>query len=242
MPNSEAAPLIRFKNAALGYGKTPLLTQVDLDIRAGEFWGILGHNGSGKTTILKTLLGLLPTLSGEFDARGRHVGRPRYGYVPQKERLDPLYPLTSRAVVAMGTFRTLDLLQRLRSAGDGGLVERCLADCGAADLADRRFSDLSGGQKQRVIIARALAAEPEVLVLDEPLAGVDITTQRALLTLLGELKERRDLTILMVSHRVSAEKGLFTDVAWVDEGRVTTGPAAEMFSAGRLSEVFKSEL
>ncbi|MCR4296792.1 MAG: ATP-binding cassette domain-containing protein, partial [Elusimicrobia bacterium] len=122
------------------------------------------------------------------------------------------------------------------------LVNRCLADCGAANLAERRFSELSGGQKQRVIIARALAAEPEVLVLDEPLAGVDITTQLALLKLLKELKDRRDLTILMVSHRVSAEKGLFSDVAWVDEGRVTTGPAAEMFSSGRLSEVFKSEL
>lgn len=242
MPTSAIEPLIRFKNASLGYGKTPVLTKVALDVRPGSFWGILGHNGSGKTTILKTLLGLIPCLSGEFAVRGRRFGRPRYGYVPQKERLDPLYPLTARAVTAMGTFRKLELLQRLRGAGPDDLVMRCLADCGAAKLAGRRFSELSGGQKQRVIIARALAAEPELLVLDEPLAGVDITTQLALLKLLQELKERRDLTILMVSHRVSAEKGLFTDVAWVDEGRVTTGPAGEMFSSGRLSEVFKSEL
>lgn len=234
--------MIRFKDAALGYGKTPVLTKVSFEVRPGSFWGILGHNGSGKTTILKTLLGLVPCLSGELDARGRLFGRPRYGYVPQKERLDPLYPLSAREVAAMGTYRKLELLQRLRGAGHRDLVDRCLADCGAADLGQRRFSELSGGQKQRVIIARALAAEPEILVLDEPLAGVDITTQRALLKLLEELKERRDLTILMVSHRVSAEKGLFTDVAWVDEGRVSTGPAAEMFTSGRLSEVFKSEL
>lgn len=234
--------MIRFKDAVLGHGRTPVLTKVSFEVRPGSFWGILGHNGSGKTTILKTILGLVPCLSGELDARGGSFGRPRYGYVPQKERLDPLYPLSARAVTAMGTYRKLELLQRLRGAGHGDLVARCLAACGAEDLADRRFSELSGGQKQRVIIARALAAEPEILVLDEPLAGVDITTQLALLKLLEELKERRDLTVLMVSHRVSAEKGLFTDVAWVDEGRVTTGPAAEMFSSGRLSEVFKSEL
>jgi len=242
MPKSEAEPLLRFKNASLGYGNTPLLTKVDFDVRPGSFWGILGHNGSGKTTLLKTVLGLIPCLRGEFSARGLLSGRPRYGYVPQKESLDPLYPLTARAVTAMGTYRKLELLRRLRGAGRGDLVKQCLADCGAANLAGRRFSDLSGGQKQRVIIARALAAEPEILVLDEPLAGIDITTQQALLKLLKELKARLGLTVLMVSHRVSAERGLFTDVAWVDEGRVATGHAGEMFSAGRLSEVFKSEL
>ena len=230
-------PLIRVQNASLGYGKTAILTRVDLDIAPGSFWGILGHNGSGKTTILKTMLGLIPCLRGEFSGRGR-----RFGYVPQKERLDPLYPLSARAVAAMGTYRKLDLLQRLRGAGHDDIVNRCLADCGAADLAERRLSDLSGGQKQRVLIARALAAEPEILVLDEPLAGIDITTQQSLLTLLKDLKERHKLTILMVSHRVSAEKGLFTDVAWGDEGRVTTGPSHEMFASGKISEVFKTEL
>ncbi len=230
--------MIRFKDASLGYGRSPILTKVDLEVEPGSFWGILGHNGSGKTTILKTMLGLIPCLGGELSFRGT----PRFGYVPQKERLDPLFPLSARAVAEMGTYRKLDLLRRLRRAGDGGVVDRCLADCGAAGFADKRLSDLSGGQKQRVLIARALAAEPEILVLDEPLAGIDITTQQALLKLLKDLKEQRDLTILMVSHRVSAEKGLFTHAAWVDEGRVTAGPSREMFSSGRLSEVFRSEL
>ncbi|PIR18718.1 MAG: ABC transporter [Elusimicrobia bacterium CG11_big_fil_rev_8_21_14_0_20_64_6] len=239
---TSVASLIRFKNAALGYGKTPILTKVDLDILPGTFWGILGHNGSGKTTILKTMLGLIPCLRGELAEHGGLFGKPRFGYVPQKERLDPLYPLSSRAVAAMGTYRKLDLLQRLRGAGRDGIVNRCLADCGATHLAERRLSDLSGGQKQRVLIARALAAEPEILVLDEPLAGIDITTQQALLKLLKDLREQRNLTVLMVSHRISAEKGLFTDVAWVDEGRVTTGPSEAMFASGKISEVFKSEL
>lgn len=230
--------MIRFKNASLGYGRTPVLTKVELEVARGSFWGILGHNGSGKTTILKTLLGLIPCLGGEVSFQGS----PRFGYVPQKERLDPLFPLSARDVTEMGTYRKVDLLRRLRRSALDPVVDRCLADCGASGLADRRMSDLSGGQKQRVLIARALAAEPDILVLDEPLAGIDITTQQALLKLLKDLKEQRDLTVLMVSHRVSAEKGLFTHAAWVDEGRVTAGPSAEMFSAGPLSEVFRSEL
>ena len=238
MPKSNVEPLIRFKNASLGYGETSVLTKVDLDIRTGDFWGILGHNGSGKTTIFKTMLGLIPCLRGEFTGHGR----PRFGYVPQKERLDPLYPLSARDVVAMGTYRKLELLRRFRRAGHDDIVNRCLADCGAADLSERRMSDLSSGQKQRVLIARALATEPEILAFDEPLAGIDITTQHALLKLLKALKEQRHLTILMVSHRVSAEKGLFTHIAWVDEGLVTTGPSEEMLASGKLREVFRSEL
>jgi ABC-type Mn2+/Zn2+ transport system ATPase subunit len=242
MTQSGPGPLIRFAGASLGYGRAPVLTKVDLEIAAGDFWGILGHNGSGKSTLLKTLLGLIPVLRGELRARGRDGGPPRFGYVPQKERLDPLYPLTARAVAEMGTYRKLELLRRLRGGELDERVSRCLADCGATSFASRRFSDLSGGQKQRVLIARALAAGPELLVLDEPMAGIDITTQQALLKLLAQLKVRRDLTILMVSHRVSAEKGLFTHIAWVDEGRVDVGPSGAMLSKGRLSEVFKAEL
>lgn len=233
---SERAPLVRFTGASLGYGRTPVLKDVGLAVHAGDFWGVLGHNGSGKTTILKTMLGLIPILKGRLE------GRPRWGYVPQKERLDPLYPLSSYDVAAMGTHRKVELFARLRGKDQGALVRRCLEDCGASHLAARRFSDLSGGQKQRVLIARALAAEPEVLALDEPLAGIDITTQTALLALLQKLRTERGLTVLMVSHRVSAEKGLFSHVAWVDEGRVETGPTREMLSKGRLAEIYRSEL
>ena len=242
MRSKTSEPLIRFKNATLGYGKTAILTKVDLDIHAGDFWGILGHNGSGKTTILKTMLGLIPQMRGEFVGRGTHGGVPRFGYVPQKERLDPLYPLSAHDVAEMGTYRKLEFLLRLRGGGHEDLTRRCLHDCGATQFAGRRFSDLSGGQKQRVLIARALAAKPEILVLDEPLGGIDITTQMALLSLLKELKEKLSLTILMVSHRVSAEKGLFTHIAWVDEGAVSTGPSADMLAKGRLAEIFKAEL
>lgn len=236
-------PLLRFRDASIGYGSPSVLTEVGVEVREGDFVAVLGHNGSGKTTLLKTVLGLLPPLKGAFTARGRSGGAPRFGYVPQKERLDPVYPLSGYEVAAMGTYRRLELLRRLRGLDRRDFVLSCLAECGAADLAERRFSDLSGGQKQRVIIARALAAEPEVLALDEPLAGIDVTTQKALLKLLTRLKEERGLTVLLVSHRIHVEKGLFTHVVYCGEGRAEMGTTAEMLSpAGKLGQMFREEL
>ncbi|TPW20514.1 MAG: zinc transport system ATP-binding protein [Elusimicrobia bacterium] len=143
----------------------------------------------------------------------------------------------------MGTYRRLELFGRLRGLGRQAFIAKCLADCGASALAERRFGDLSGGQKQRVLIARALAAEPEVLALDEPLAGIDVTTQRALLKLLKRLKEERGLTVLMVSHRVHVEKDLFTHVVYCDEGKAAMGTTAEMLApTGRLGQMFRGEL
>ncbi|MBI3553211.1 MAG: metal ABC transporter ATP-binding protein [Elusimicrobia bacterium] len=235
-------PLLRFKNASLGYGSTAVLHGVNFEAAPGSFIGILGHNGAGKSTVLKTLLGLIPALKGEFHARGTHFGKPRYGYVPQKEKLDAIYPLTAYEVAAMGTYRGLELMARLRGLGHKDLIRRSLKQCGALELSDKRYSDLSGGQRQRVLIARALAAEPELLVLDEPLAGIDVTTQSALLKLFETLKEQKDLTVLMVSHRIQREKDLFSHVAWVGDGKVESGPTAEMLSAGKIMKIFEAEL
>ncbi|MBI5624240.1 MAG: metal ABC transporter ATP-binding protein [Elusimicrobia bacterium] len=229
-------PLLDLAGASIGYDREPVLRQADLAIRRGEFWGILGYNGSGKTTLVKTLLGLLPCL------KGRRKGRPlRCGYVPQKEKLDPIYPLTVSAVVAMGAWRGLDPFGLRSTDRLPSLVSRALEEAGALELADAPFSSLSGGQRQRVLVARGLVGEPELLVLDEPLAGIDIATQESLLALFRTFKER-GLTALMVSHRVSAEKGLFTHVAWLEAGMIESGPAERMFSEGRVSQVFKAEL
>jgi ABC-type Mn2+/Zn2+ transport system ATPase subunit len=234
--------LLELRGATLGHGGVPVLRGVDLAVRAGSFWGVLGANGSGKTTILRTLLGLLPPLGGRVVARGLRGEEPRFGYVPQKERLDAAFPLSALDVAAMGTWRSAQPLRGLRGDDRLPLVRRCLAECGAEGFAAEPFASLSGGQKQRVLIARALAAEPEVLMLDEPLAGLDLPTTRAVLRLLEDLKGRRSLTVLMVSHRLRAEKSLFTDVAFVDEGGVTSGPAAQMTARGRLAEVLRGDL
>lgn len=234
-------PLVRFKQATLGYGAQPVLRDVTFDVASGFFMGILGPNGAGKTTILKTILGLIPCMDGEFSRHGAHGGL-RYGYVPQKEKLNPLYPLSAYDIAAMGTYQGLAPLQRLRGVNHRALIEHSLAVCGASALAKKRYSSLSGGQKQRVLIARALASKPELLVLDEPLAGIDITTQKALIELLHKLREDNKLTTLMVSHRIEAEKNLFTHIAWVDEGRAVVGATRDMLATGKVREVFQSEL
>ncbi|MDE2140873.1 MAG: metal ABC transporter ATP-binding protein [Elusimicrobia bacterium] len=231
-------PLVQFKGASLGYGRRPVLTGVDLAVHAGDFLGVLGPNGAGKSTILKTMLGLIPPMKGHLTLAGSSFGAPRFGYVPQKEKLDVIYPLTVREVAAMGTYRRFELLKRLRGRTHDDLVKQSLKDCGAWDLADRRYSDLSGGQRQRVLIARALAAEPELLVLDEPLAGIDVPTQKAILKLLASFKAERGLTVLMVSHRLQAERDLFTHIAWVADGKADFGPAEKMLSARHITEIF----
>ena len=167
--------------------------------------------------------------------------RWRLGYVPQKEKLDPIFPLSAYDVAAMGTYRKLELLRRLRRLDDRPLVEKCLAACGASALAPRPYGDLSGGQRQRVLIARALAADPEILALDEPLASIDVATQKALIQLLRQLKEERGLTVLMVSHRIQIERDLFSHVILCDEGKAELGEAREMLAGGRIEEMFRHE-
>lgn len=234
--------LFKFKHATIGWPQRPVLSGVDLEIPAGAFVGILGANGSGKTTSLKTVLGLIPLLKGQLIRRGAGLGEPRFGYVPQRETLDTLFPITAYDVAAMGTYRRVELFRRLRGLDERPLVEKCLAACGASAFAKKRYSDLSGGQRQRVLLSRALAAEPDVLALDEPLAGIDVTTQKSLIKLLKELKDERRLTVLMVSHRVRAERGLFTHILWCDEGKAIFGTAEELLGSGKVHETFESEL
>ena len=233
--------LVRFAGASLGYGKRPVLSHVDLTLSRGEFLGVLGPNGAGKSTILKTMLGLIAPLKGKVELHGGEFGAPRFGYVPQKEKLDPIYPLSAYEVAEMGTFRRLEPFKRLRGRGHEDAVRRAMKECGAWELAERRYSDLSGGQRQRVLIARALAAEPELLVLDEPMSGIDVPTQKALLALFDGFKAR-GLTVLMVSHRLQAERGLFTHLAWVESGKVEHGPAERMLAAHRVTETFGEDM
>lgn len=221
---SAAEPLVQFHGVEVAIGR-------------GDFLGVLGPNGAGKSTLLKTMLGLIPPVKGKVKLHGSAFGAPRFGYVPQKEKLDAIYPLTSREVAEMGTYRRFELMRRLRGLTHEDLVRRCMKECGAWDLAERRYSDLSGGQRQRVLIARALAAEPELLVLDEPLAGIDVPTQKALLKLFQEFKDK-GMTVMMVSHRLQVERDLFTHIAWVQDGKADFGPASKMLAARHITEIF----
>lgn len=192
-----------------------------LRVRPGEFVVLLGSNGSGKTTLMRGLLGFLQPLAG----RVRRRSGLRVGYVPQRETLDPLFPLSAQDVVRQGSWRDLPFW-RFAGARERGRTAEALAQCRATAFAKTRYAELSGGQRQRVLLARALATEPELLLLDEPTAGVDPETEQSLLALLEELRAARGLAIWMVTHHVHATAALAQRSVVLEGGRVASEAAA----------------
>jgi ABC-type Mn2+/Zn2+ transport system ATPase subunit len=211
--------VLRLREVSLGYGNRPILEHVNLELERGEFAALLGPNGAGKTTLLRGIAGLIPLMAGTLEYEFDRATTP-LGYVPQREVLDPTFPLTALEVVLMGTYARLGPLRR-----PGRRERRLAADCldlvGLAPLAEQRFAQLSGGQTQRVLIARALAAEPSLLLLDEPTAGVDAAATRAILDALVRLNRQDRLTVLLVTHQVHALHGVATAAVWVQDGQVT---------------------
>ncbi len=209
------APLITLEAADFGYEGRAIVRRASLVIHADEFVVLVGANGSGKSTLMRGILGLLSPLAGRVE---RRAGL-RIGYVPQRETLDPLYPLSGADVVRMGAVRDLRPWQWIRNT-DRERARAALEACGAAGFAQQRYAALSGGQRQRVLLARALATDPELLLLDEPTAGVDPEAERSLLDLLGQLAHTRHLAVWMVTHHLHAVAGRFDRIATVEEGRV----------------------
>jgi ABC-type Mn2+/Zn2+ transport system ATPase subunit len=203
------------EDADLGYDGRPVVRGASLVVRAGEFVALVGANGSGKTTLLRGLLGLLPPLAGRILRRADL----RIGYVPQRETLDPLYPLSAWQVVSTGSWRDLPFW-RFAGARERSRTRAALEACQAADFAARRYAELSGGQRQRVLLARALATEPELLLLDEPTAGIDPEAEKGILDLLRRLREERGISIWMVTHRVDALAGRADRRLVVSQGQV----------------------
>jgi ABC-type Mn2+/Zn2+ transport system ATPase subunit len=228
--------LVALDDVALGYDGRPVLEHVSFDIEPGEFVALLGPNGAGKTTLFRGMLGLIPVLSGRitygFD---RSLEPP--GYVPQKETLDPIFPLTVAEVVVMGTYARLAPLRPVGRRGRA-LATTCLDRVGLAHLAGHAFWTLSGGQRQRVLIARALAAEPTLLLLDEPTAGIDAGAEAGIMDLISRLNRERGLTVILVSHHLRAVRSLVGTVIWVEDGIVTRGSTAELLAPERLAAVF----
>jgi zinc transport system ATP-binding protein len=192
------APVVRLTGVTFGYEGVPVIEDADLEIAAGDFTSIIGPNGGGKTTLLKLILGIVQPSRGAvrvFERPPAQV-RPRIGYLPQISQHDPLFPVTAMDVILMG--RLTAGAAGPYSRADRRAAQRALAEVGLPDLRGRRMADLSGGQRQRVLVARALCSDPDLLLLDEPTAGVDSPAEERLLELLRGLNSR--MTILMVSH------------------------------------------
>jgi len=221
--------LIALQDATVGYHRSPLLSGVDLTVRKGDFLAVVGPNGGGKTTIVRTALGALPLLAGRLGGR-----KPlRIGYVPQREHVDTIWPFRAGEVVMMGRVPVLGPLRRPGQA-DREAVRRAMARVRIEDLHDHAYGDLSGGQRQRTLIARALAADPELLVLDEPTNGMDPAAELATMDLLRELHAGGALSIVMVSHRLENVANYAHALAFVDKDQ-------RLFRVGTIEEMLRPE-
>jgi ABC-type Mn2+/Zn2+ transport system ATPase subunit len=221
----------------LGYGRKVILRDVSLSMQSGDYLGLVGPNGAGKTTLLRAILGTLKPQAGTVMAR-KADGRPlRFGYVPQRDSIDSVIPYTARNVVMMGRYRQMGLL-RFPGNADDLAVMHGLHQVGVEDLAGRVFRDLSGGQKQRVLIARALASNPDVLVLDEPTNGMDLASRVAMLDLIDTLHARDHLTVIMVSHLLDDVANHARHIALVESGFFQVGPLEEVLTGENLSALY----
>lgn len=221
-PPSSDEVVIDLRRAAFGYGERAVLTDATLTIHRGEIVAVVGPNGSGKSTLMKGILGLNEQVAGSVTLFGvpsqdLHE-RARLGYVPQRHTLSASVRATAEEIVATGRLPRINWLGRLR-ATDRQIVARSLDVVGLADRAATEVSTLSGGQQRRVLIARALAGQPDVLIMDEPTAGVDAASQHVLADVLERLVER-EVTMLIVTHELGALERLLTRIVVVDGGHI----------------------
>lgn len=226
----------------VSYGGKPALLSVDFTVPAGAMVAIVGPNGAGKSTLIKAALGIVPRIAGEVRVFGAPVERAmaRIAYVPQRASIDWDFPATVIDVVSMGFYRRLGLL---RLAGNRYRQKAldCLERVGMAAFAARQIGQLSGGQQQRVFIARALAQDADLYILDEPFAGVDAVTERAIVAVLKDL-QARGKTIICVHHDLGTVQDYFDHVLLLNVRRIASGPVAETFTPAKLQETYGGRL
>ena len=222
-----------------------ILDDVNLKIQEGTFLGLIGPNGGGKTTLLKTILGLIRPDRGEVRVFGLppddHRNRGRIGYLPQRAYADLTFPVSAFDVVLMGRYSRIGIWRRPTAEDRRRAMEK-LSAVGMAHLRDRPIGHLSGGEQQRVFIARALASDPQLLLLDEPTAGVDTSAQQSFYGLLGELKKEYALTIVLVSHDIGVVPHHTDEVACLNRRLHLHGRSPDALDAETLGKVYGCEV
>ena len=226
----------------VAYGGAPVVEGLTARFPAGSMTAVIGPNGAGKSTLLKAALDLIPRQSGEVRAFGQPLPqmRARIAYVPQRAAVDWDFPARVIDVVRMGLYRQTGLLGRL-TPGLKSRADDCLARLGMQDFADRQIGALSGGQQQRVFLARALAQGADLMILDEPFAGVDAATEAAIIDVLHALRAE-GRTVIAVHHDLSTVPGYFDRVLLMNRRLVAEGPTATTFRRPLVAEAYGSQL
>jgi len=212
----ESLPLVTLQSVSLGYDSKPVIKEVNLAIYPGSLIGLAGPNGSGKTTLFRTILGLLPPIGGTLS---RNCPLSNFGYVPQSTALDPQFPLSASEVVEMGAYGRVRPYQFI-PAREKERVKEILRQIGLPHLAARSFFSLSGGQKQRMLIARALMVNPRIMILDEPLSGVDEESRRSIADLLTKLTREKGLAVFFSSHDLEMVQRVADSIVRIDKGQI----------------------
>jgi ABC-type Mn2+/Zn2+ transport system ATPase subunit len=230
---SPGETLLRASELELGYGAAPILRGVELEVRAGELWFLIGPNGTGKTTLLRAVLGTLAPRAGRLELHPELASRQRIGYVPQHCQLNPTLPTTVREFARLG-FAGSAVPRRERAA----TLAWALEQVGLAGRERAGYGALSGGQRQRALVARALVRRPRLLIVDEPTEGLDVAAADAFRRTVLELNAREGLTLLFVTHNLNLAARIATHVALFDRGRVLAGPAAGLLRHDVIERVF----
>lgn len=242
MSSQTSNPAIEVTSLTGGYGRHVAIEDVSFRVEPGNLVGLLGSNGSGKSTLLKTMIGLLPTWSGTVNLLGRPVDdiRPRVGYMPQAEDVDWSFPVTVRDVVSMGLiepgFGPRRLFRRT-----GPKVDAALSLIGISDLAGRQVGELSGGQQRRTLLARTLIKSPDVLLLDEPTAGLDVGSEEEFLQIIQGLA-RDGRTVLVATHDISCVQRVYDYALCLNRTVVAFGPPATALTDDNLAATFGRHL
>ena len=234
--------MIKFSNVQLGYGRRAVLNALNFEIKKGDFFGIVGPNGAGKTTLLKAILGLLKPVKGEITFLNNGRGHKKsIGYVPQHASVDEIFPVTTLEMVLMGRYAKMGIFKRPKSR-DYSIAEKMLKNVGIEPLAERNYRELSGGQKQRTLIARAMVGEPNILILDEPVEGMDIRGEIAIMELVKTLQTEYALTVILVCHDLNIIANYVKTLSIIHNNTLKLGSIDSMFNEETMAKVYGTDV
>lgn len=241
MKSAKHAPLA-INNLTVAYQNKPVLRDIGFEIPEGKLIGIVGPNGAGKSTLIKAALGLIPRVTGTVSIFGKPYNGQRklVGYVPQRESVDWDFPISALDVVMMGRYGHLGWFKR-PGAKERQIAMESLEKVGMTEFAGRQISQLSGGQQQRIFLARALAQDAMLYFMDEPFVGVDAATEKAIITLLNELK-KQGKTVLVVHHDLATVKEYFDWVMLLNVQLTGIGPTEDIFTKENLQQTYGGRL
>jgi manganese/zinc/iron transport system ATP- binding protein len=241
MSVADRLPALETRRLTVSYGRRPALWDIDARIPSRSLAAVVGPNGAGKSTLLRAALGLLPADAGQSLIFGRpaRAALDRVAYVPQREQIDWDFPINVREVVEMGRYRSVGWLRRLPGA-ERARVAAAIERVGMGPYAERQIGELSGGQRQRVFIARALAQGAELMLLDEPFAGVDARTEASILRLLAELRDEGS-TIVVVHHDIETVRASFDWALLLNVRAISCAPVAEALAPEMVGRAYGAD-